>query len=656
MNGLARFTVAAVLVLAPDSRAQMPQWPWNLGAGATVGSDWLKLEIPNPTSTAEAKVFAPDQGTLSFDLVFTMADAPPSAHYIIESDSGLVAVDHPGDCPTTPCKTTITGITTHLEQGEAFDVLLLTDPFSYRSATSTLLLRNLTFTPDVGILEAGEGLAGGVLAKVSSPTPKKTFAEHVVAMDDVDHDGHADLLVGSVHPIGSLNYAGRLDLISGKTLLPLWTYIGPTTDSLAGTWIDRVGDVDGDGSGDVVIGLQDVSPDPTFLSGVQLRSGANGTLLLSLTAPYGFGQSVAGTGDLDGDSIPDFAVGVPFDDQGGPDVGAVQLRSGSTGTILFVVTGSVPGEQMGRVLAGVGDVNADGVPDLAIGSDQTTYGSNRARVVSGAGGAVLHEWLGDLPEDDFGRMVAAAGDVNGDGQSDVVVGAAGDADGENYGYVRVFSGAHGSVLFEDGDDHDVSAASAAAVGDIDGDGLADVLIGAPAFAPGRAFVLGGPDGHTIFDETEPQPASGDYGATVSGGFDVDGDSVQDLLVGDPGSQVVILTGVAGEHIPPHLVGSGTLAPGTPLALSIEDGLPFGAATLVIGLTALELPFKGGMLVPFPDVLVGALLLDAQGSLVLSGTWPAGVPSDSEIWIQLWALDPKGPHGWTASNALQLITP
>ncbi len=648
------FALVVALLLAQAARSQIDEWDWSLTSGVTLGPNWLVLQTPNPWLSAKAIVLAPDRGTLTIDVIYHFEDYPLGGSFTIASPAGLAALilgSDPQVCPTPPCTETIEGISLHLDEGDEFSAFLnMEDAYS---SVAIVALRNVVFTPDVGIFEAGDGLAGGVLAKVSSPTSEQAFGEHVVAMDDVDHDGHADLLVGSGNPNPSLDNAGRLDLVSGKTLLPLWTYIGPTTDSAAGNWIDRVGDVDGDGSGDVIVGLQDVSPGPSALSGVQLLSGANGTLLLSLAAPWSFGQSVACTGDLDGDSIPDFAVGVPFDDQGGPDVGAVQLRSGSTGSILFVVTGSVPNEQIGRVLAGVGDVDADGVPDLAIGSDQ---GGNRARVVSGAGGAVLYEWLGDQPEDQFGRMVAAAGDVNGDGRSDVVVGAASDADGEENGYVRVFSGADGSVLFEDGDDHFVSLASASAVGDIDGDGLADVLIGAPSFGLGRVFVLGGPDGHTIFDEPSPQPVSDDYGASVSGGFDVDGDSVQDLLVGDPGSQVLILTGVASEHIPPHLVGSGTLAPGTPLTLSIEDGLPFGAATLVIGLTAPELPFKGGVLVPFPDVLVGGLVLDAQGSSVLAGIWPSQATPGFEAWVQLWALDPKGPQGWTASNALQLITP
>jgi len=114
-------------------------------------------------------------------------------------------------------------------------------------------------------------------------------------------------------------------------------------------------------------------------------------------------------------------------------------------------------------------------------------------------------------------------------------------------------------------------------------------------------------------------------------------------------------GLPGTHGVPAIDGAGTLLPGEPLELSLEGAREQAAAWLVVGLSALQAPFKGGLLVPYPDLLV-ALDSGPAGALELASTWPAGVPSGFAAWFQWWIQDPAGPAGFAASAGLRGTTP
>ncbi|MCZ6598017.1 MAG: FG-GAP-like repeat-containing protein, partial [Planctomycetota bacterium] len=157
----------------------------------------------------------------------------------------------------------------------------------------------------------------------------------------------------------------------------------------------------------------------------------------------------------------------------------------------------------------------------------------------GRDGELLHSFQGDRAHDAFGASVAAAGDVDGDGLDDVVVGAeqhAAEAEGggEGSGYVRVFSGADGGLLLEVPGSRagDRFGAAVAGVGDLDGDGRADLLVGARARAGGYALALSGADGRVIhrFDDLR-DPTRNDV--RVHAIDDQDGDGVRELLVSTP---------------------------------------------------------------------------------------------------------------------------
>lgn len=113
--------------------------------------------------------------------------------------------------------------------------------------------------------------------------------------------------------------------------------------------------------------------------------------------------------------------------------------------------------------------------------------------------------------------------------------------------------------------------------------------------------------------------------------------------------------LAGSAGTPGLHATGSLEPGSPFALTLEQGLPGAAAHLVIGSQALGEPFKGGVLLPSPDLIV-SVPLDATGGLQLGFDWPAGFAAGSTVAMQVWIEDPAGAKGFAASNALSLVTP
>lgn len=286
-----------------------------------------------------------------------------------------------------------------------------------------------------------------------------------------------------------------------------------------------------------------------------------------------FGQALVTLGDVNGDGVPDLAVAAPFQDgdfvstergYGKPqNVGKILILDGSTLSVLNILNDPEFeqvqdlhfGGQLGTSLSPVADLNGDGIPDLLAGvphhvadpdSDEAKINAGEAFVFSGKDGSVLFTLTDPTAAEDdkMGTAVAALGDVDADGIADLLVGVPGKdiggVDGlSNVGLAYIFSGKTGQVILTlnhpDEGGAEAGAAFGTAVanaGDIDGDGVTDVLIGAPG--EGQAFVFNGKTGSLVFTLVSPFTETlHSFGAAVAGGKDFNRDRKPDLVIGSP---------------------------------------------------------------------------------------------------------------------------
>lgn len=392
--------------------------------------------------------------------------------------------------------------------------------------------------------------AGGHLLHESAFGPTAIgYGTRILGEATFDLDGVPDRAVLAPGEGALGQGSGALRTIAGATQALIGWFPGAREHSWAGAAVAIVGDWDGDGVADFACGLPLASTSGRPAAGaVEVRSGRDFRVLHRWdgdepNARLGF--SLAAGGDHDGDGQPDLFAGAPYaPDASGVAVGAVVLRGSATGGLLGRWQGASERGEFGGALACFADADGDGLRELAIGAPGPHWPQAQGEVVvlSPGTGTILGNFSGKRIDDGYGTAVAAGQDANGDGIQDLVIGAP----GRDGGYVEIRSGRDGALLHaiqSPGSGTSESFGAAVAwLGDLDGDAAADFAAGSPganttARDSGAAFVFSGRTGARLF-QWNGSLESGAFGTALSACGDVDRDGTPDLAVAETARQGV----------------------------------------------------------------------------------------------------------------------
>ncbi|MDY6877293.1 MAG: integrin alpha [Chloroflexota bacterium] len=390
---------------------------------------------------------------------------------------------------------------------------------------------------------------------------------------DVNGDGYSDLIVGAPwYDDGQTDEGAAFVYYGSSTGLTTgsadWTATGDQENAHFGAAVSIAGDVDGNGYADVIVGAPDYDDAQTDEGAAFVYHGSS-TGLTTGSADWTatgdqenahFGTAVSTAGDVDGDGYHDIIVGAPDYDDVQTDEGAAFVYHGSlagiTGPADWTATGGQESAHFGAAVSTAGDVDGNGYADIIVGApdhdgDRTDEGTAFVYRGSLTGLDASPVWSaeGDQENAHFGTAVSTAGDVNGDGYADAIVGApgyGGDQTGAAYVYHGSSTGlttgsADWTATGDQADAHFGTAVSTA--GDVNSDGYADIIVGAPDYDDvqtdeGAAFVYyGGPTGLATAPTWSAHPtdqANARFGTAVSTAGDVNGDGHSDLAIGASG--------------------------------------------------------------------------------------------------------------------------
>ncbi|MFN2568865.1 MAG: VCBS repeat-containing protein, partial [Candidatus Dormibacteria bacterium] len=377
-----------------------------------------------------------------------------------------------------------------------------------------------------------------------------------------------------------------------------------------------------------------------------------------------WGLRIRSAGDLDGDGINDLWI------SGGRHVYAVSGRSRS---VMFRISApDASAQRFGTAIANIGDVNGDGVPDVAIGAD------GRVWVFSGADGSLIQEIPDPSPPTDgrtsaFGTRLSTAGDLDGDGVSELLVGdpsaapadAVGAGQGREEGCIHIFHGVTGELLRTiplpdpgpdgpDAGDEDSTGGrfgmTVQVIGDLDSDGIPEQLVGAPHFnrRRGRLYILSGRDGSVLRRIDSPLPEEDSFfgfaDASPYAPGDLDGDGIAEIYAaafdatgpaGEKQGRAWVISGATGrvlyELANPHPVRGGQFG----WSLATSDAEPDASPRLYVG----NAPHH---LTPPFDQRGESNLFDGRDGCVIE-SMPLPQPFDA----QMGAAGSWGPNlGWS----------
>ncbi|MFT7464444.1 MAG: hypothetical protein ACI9EF_002800 [Pseudohongiellaceae bacterium] len=497
-----------------------------------------------------------------------------------------------------------------------------------------------------GLAQLISGADGVVLATLSGEAPGTQFGWSAAAVHDVDGDGIPDFAVGA--PATDLqNQDGSVFLFSGADAAQIRRLDGNKAGAGFGYSLAGLGDIDSDGYADVLIASPFGNGDRGQISAF---SGDTGALLGSRSGNQSgdqYGISIAGTfstGDgspepiigkalFTGDGSPEPIIGAAFFNGDGspePIIGASQASNDGPGyievlsrtdlSLLGTSYGDSDGDRFGLSVSQAGDVNGDSVLDFIVGASPASTSSSTGapgyvRVLSGWDGSVLMEFTDNIGGSGFGSTVAGIGDMDNDGYDDLAVGAP-SADGVGgpgsaSGAVRIYNGNDGTLAqLITGYSSGQLGSTVAFVGDMDGDGKADVALGAANDNGGAGTV-----------------------------------SVFSLY-----RWIQIEGGVSGSEGTPTASGNGSTSASSDVTLSLRNALPDAATALIVGFS-LAFDSTLGTLLPNADIVINGLSTDVTGSLDYMLTLPVGMSADDLIYYQFLVEDPTAQQGTARSNVV-----
>ncbi len=383
------------------------------------------------------------------------------------------------------------------------------------------------------------------------------FGTSVSLCGDINGDGNSDLVAGAYSNDINGSNSGRayifMNSMSGPDI-PDLTITGASDDDFLGYPSSKAGDVNGDGYDDIIVGASSYNAGTDqgrayiFYGGAIINNTSDVTLT-GVSASDFFGNSATYAGDVNGDGYDDVIVGADGYNAG-TDQGRAYIYFGGSSmnsTADVVLTGASAGDNFGFSTSDAGDVNGDGFGDVIVGAYGYNAGTNAGRAYIYFGGSAMNNsadvtlsYSGNY--NNFGYSVSGAGDLNGDGYDDVVVGAYRYDGGTDQGQVLVYFGGSNMNIYPDlmitgasaGDGFGESVSEA---GDVNGDGYADLIVGAygynAGYGQGRAYIYyGGQSMNATADVTITGTSNGDdFGICVSRAGDINGDGYSDVIVG-----------------------------------------------------------------------------------------------------------------------------
>ena len=388
-----------------------------------------------------------------------------------------------------------------------------------------------------------QGAGWAVVADFPGGQFPGSFGEVVGSAGDLNGDGKPEVF-GVVRSV-SASGTNRVVLQTFGQSAPLRVLSGPTADRF-GEAVAMIGDADLDGVPDLAVGSpQPTSAFTIFAGFTRIYSGADGSVISTIFGVLPgseCGASIAPAGDLDGDGCQDLWVGSPGGTNSLSPFGSVAAYSGDSGQLIGMATyGSQALDRYGATLAALGDVDADGVGDLVVGAPHFAGGLGRAYVRSGANGALIEVLDAPAGAALFADGLAALGDVDGDGIGDFAVRAPGVGSFGVQGRAFVYSGATRAILFAyyDSDGGSGYGAHVAAALDWDADGRNDFVLGSASsgdVAVARV-ALGATGGIEAIISGESLDAAGSARIAADALGDFDGDGRSDLVIGFPGNDL-----------------------------------------------------------------------------------------------------------------------